>query len=176
MKKIVSHKGVSGYGLLVSLLGFAGLALIAVIDHATGIFSQLHFSHTIDRSIFFTILFLGLSPIILWLLTLKVSVDKNFLISKSLFGRREIPILTIREISIPNGVGWIPLSGYNLILYCEEGEGIAITNTFFWNSNKLTKAILEVAINANPSVSIDPVLIDTYGFPPYGIFTEVASK
>ncbi|MCA9837312.1 MAG: hypothetical protein KC422_10355 [Trueperaceae bacterium] len=172
MKKVVSHKGVAGYGLLLSLSGFAGLALIAVIDHATGIFFPLQFSHTINRSVFFTILFLGLSPIILWLLTLKVSVNKSYLISKSLFGRREIPVVTISEISISNGTGWIPFSGYNLILYFEEDEGMAITNTFFWNSHNLTKAILEVAINANPSVSIDPVLIDTYGFPPYGIFTN----
>lgn len=47
---------------------------------------------------------------------------------------------------------------------------VGIQTDFFANSHQLTKAIVEAATQANPSVEIDPALLSTYGPPPYGIF------
>ena len=113
------------------------------------------------------------SPLMtIWILTSKIIVSKDKIVSRSLFYNRVIEVSDISEISVPNGLGWLPFSGYNLFLYCEQSRGLSVSNIFFSNSHELTKAIIEAAFNANSRITIDSVLIDAYDFPPYGVFND----
>jgi len=98
--------------------------------------------------------------------TNRVNVDLNGVRQQNLFIKRKVFWADVSSIHLDNnGFG-----GYNTILKMDEQRSMIIVSSLAGMSNELTKAVIEAATSANPSVELKGFWADVFGAPPYGIF------
>lgn len=100
--------------------------------------------------------------------TNKVTVNLKSIGQRNIFTKRKVFWKDVQSIHLDNNA----FGGYNTILKLYAQKDMIIISSLAGMSNELTKAIIEAALSANPSIKLEGFWSDVFGPPPYGIFTK----
>ncbi|RIH85846.1 hypothetical protein Mterra_01603 [Calidithermus terrae] len=112
--------------------------------------------------------------------TQQIRITRDSLSLVSLFGSTEVQWAAVEEIYIPPAFGYTFGFGYNLTVVAKNPKRpgrlrrVGLPASLYSNRHLLVKAVLEAAYinNSNSFVAVNGTVKQTYGLPPYGIFTD----
>ncbi len=111
--------------------------------------------------------------IIPWSWSLKVSVNKNRLLTQSIIGKKVTLFKNVHSLKVSgNNYG-----GFNITLRQHDAGNHLVPVSFFFNQKELIKAALEATQYANPDATFEGYAADFIHQPPYDVLKlEKAEK